>query len=147
MNTNQKIFPLAVLLIDDDDFSQQALSITLGLWGITDIEVASSGRAALGLLERLQHPPDFLICDIFMPDMDGIEFLSELRKRHYPGRIILVSGGNLDILEMAQQLGHYGGLKVLGTLAKPIFEKPLGELLGLTKPPTCGHSPTAASTR
>lgn len=132
MNTNQKISPLAVLLIDDDDFSQQALSITLGLWGITDIEVASSARTALKLLERLQYTPDFLICDIFMPDMDGIEFLMELRKRQYPGNIILVSGGNFDLLEMAQQLGLAGGLKVLGILTKPLFEEPLGALLGLT---------------
>lgn len=146
MNLNPSSSPPSVLVVDDDVFSLHAISIALELCGVTDIHTADGGRAGLQWLERLQPPPDILICDVFMPNMDGIEFLSALEKRRYPGGIILVSGGQFDMLEMAQQLGLAGGLKVLGTITKPIFKVPLGKLLGLAKPPTCGHSPTTAST-
>jgi CheY-like chemotaxis protein len=69
-----------VLIVDDDSFSQELFSEMLRTLGITDIHTASNGRSGLRTLAALARAPDSLICDIFMPDMDGIEFLGELTK-------------------------------------------------------------------
>jgi len=75
------------LVVDDDSFSQELFSEMLRALGIADIHTASTGRIALRTLAALPRLPDFLICDVFMPDMDGIEFLEALAKQRYPGAL------------------------------------------------------------
>ena len=41
------------------------------------------------------------LCEIFMPDMDGIEFAGALAKRDFVGALILITGVNQDMLEVA----------------------------------------------
>jgi CheY-like chemotaxis protein len=109
-----------VLIVDDDSFSQELFSEMLRTLGITDIHTASNGRAGLRTLAALARAPDFLICDIFMPDMDGIEFLGELTKNGYAGGIILVSGQDITMMAIAQQLAVADGHKMLGAYTKPV---------------------------
>jgi DNA-binding NtrC family response regulator len=56
-----------------------------------DVRTAGDGNQALAELEA--SPADVLITDINMPDMDGIEILSELRKRGSALPVIAISGG------------------------------------------------------
>jgi CheY-like chemotaxis protein len=109
-----------VLIVDDDTFSQEFFSETLLAMGITDIHTASNGSVGLRTLSELPRPPDFVICDVFMPDMDGIEFLAELAKGHYQGGIVLVSGLDISIMAVAQKIALANGLKVWGAHSKPV---------------------------
>ncbi|MDD2879344.1 MAG: response regulator [Rhodoferax sp.] len=74
-----------VLVVDDDEYSQDLARLTLGKLGFTRIQVAQDGKDGLRALDALAQAPDFLICDIFMPNKDGIEFMAELAKRSYRG--------------------------------------------------------------
>ncbi len=60
---------------------------------------------------------DLVVTDIIMPEKEGLELLSELRKRSNPVKVIAISGGGrfqgIDYLAMAQKLGAFS------TLAKP----------------------------
>lgn len=56
-----------------------------------DVRTAGDGNQALAELDA--SPADVLITDINMPDMDGIEILSELRKRGSALPVIAISGG------------------------------------------------------
>ena len=120
-----------VLIVDDDTFSQDLLTEMLRALGISDIHTANNGRIGLRTLAALPKPPDFLIVDVFMPDMDGIEFLAELAKNRYQGGIMLVSGQDITMMAIAQQVAIAEGLQLLGAYTKPIPLAVLSETLAL----------------
>ena len=75
---------------------------------------------------------DLVVCDILMPEKDGIEIILELRNSHPGLKIIAVSGGRLESglhLHAARQLGADAGLE------KPIHS---AELLNLAARLTAG---------
>ena len=119
----------SILIVDDDSFSQTFFTEMLTSLGVTDIHTASNGRIGLRTLAALPRHPDVLICDVFMPDMDGIEFLGELTKNGYQGGIILVSGQDITMMAIAQQLALDKGLKLLGAYTKPMPQSLLAEVL------------------
>lgn len=121
--------PTLALVVDDDSFSQELFSEMLMALGVSDIHTASSGRIALRTLASLPRPPDVLICDVFMPDMDGIEFMAELGKKGYQGGIILVSGLDITMMAIAQEVALADGLKLLGAYTKPVPQGVLEQAL------------------
>ena len=66
-----------VLLAEDEPNIVESLRFLLGRAGF-DVDVCNSGRAALEA--ALDTPPDVLILDVMLPEMDGFEILSNLRK-------------------------------------------------------------------
>jgi CheY-like chemotaxis protein len=119
----------SALIVDDDSFSQAYFGELLSAMGITDIHTAGNGRIGLRTLAELPRPADFLICDIFMPDMDGIEFLAELVKRKYQGGIVLVSGLDIGMMTIAQNIALDNRLKVWGSHTKPVSQVTLAATL------------------
>jgi PAS domain S-box-containing protein len=67
-----------ILLVDDDLDGGELVSAILGGRGAR-VHCVASGRTALELLA--QKPFDLIVSDIGMPDMDGYEFIREVRKR------------------------------------------------------------------
>ena len=65
-----------VLLIDDEPQLLRALRINLSVRGY-DVDIAETGKAALEV--AAQRPPDVVVLDLGLPDMDGIEVLAGLR--------------------------------------------------------------------
>jgi adenylate cyclase len=68
--------PGHVLLVDDDDDTRAMMrtSLTAEGWTITEAE---NGRAALDRMKQTR--PDAIVLDLMMPEMNGFEFLTELR--------------------------------------------------------------------
>ena len=65
-----------ILLIDDDDLTRECLVGWLSREGYLTIE-ASSG--AQGIELALRSPPNLVLCDLFMPGVDGFGVLARLR--------------------------------------------------------------------
>jgi len=120
-----------VLVVDDDVFSQAIFRKRLVELGVDNIHEADNGKEAMLRLDAMARAPDFLICDIFMPDMDGIEFIGELAKRSYPGGLILVTGGNQNMLEVAADIASMSGLRLLASLYKPVALHALRQAMGV----------------
>jgi CheY-like chemotaxis protein len=120
-----------VLVVDDDGFSQELFRGMLVQHGVEQIHCAGNGRQAFDVLARLPKPPEFLICDVFMPDMDGIEFLGHLAKQGFAGGIILVSGLSLEMMAIAHEIAKVNGLKIMGAFSKPLTHQVLAQAMGL----------------
>jgi len=95
-----------VLVVDDDAELRRALSRVLGKDGHEVIE-AGDGRTALRMFAG--DPVDLVLSDVYMPDMDGIDFLMRARSAFPEARIVIMSGGgNLPaaaVLDAASSLG------------------------------------------
>ncbi|MFE4541191.1 response regulator [Arthrobacter sp. NPDC056727] len=67
----------SVLVVDDDQHLLKALRITLQAHGYT-VETAADGEEAL--LAASRNPPQLVVLDLGLPDMDGAAVLRELRR-------------------------------------------------------------------
>ena len=65
-NTSTAPSALSVLIVEDDDFSQEVLLGMLENWGVVDVHTATDGHDGLRVLSSMPRPPDFLICDILL---------------------------------------------------------------------------------
>ena len=76
-----------VLIVDDDPDIQRLVSYNLTKAGF-DIATAETGRKALESVQK--HPPDLIILDLMLPDVDGMEVCRTLRQRENSRRIPIV---------------------------------------------------------
>jgi EAL domain-containing protein (putative c-di-GMP-specific phosphodiesterase class I) len=127
--------PLKVLLLDDEPFMLKLLSHTLATLGLTQVTACESGCEALEYLDLPNYLPDLILLDINMPEMDGMEFVRHLAKRHYPGSLILVSGEDERMRQTVEKLMQIHKITVLGHLQKPVKSDELSRLLAKWIPP------------
>jgi CheY-like chemotaxis protein len=108
-----------VLVVDDDADTREALVRFLRKAGYI-AECSASGRDALASV--LAHPPDVLIVDLFMPEMDGTHFVEVVRSylRVHAIPVIMYTGAH----DGHPRLDAARGLKVNEVLvkAKSTFE-------------------------
>jgi two-component system sensor histidine kinase/response regulator len=76
---NQPAKALCILVVDDDDLNRRFAMLALGKLGYVVVE-AEDGRQALEQVNR--HQIDLVLLDINMPELDGIEVLTRLRKQY-----------------------------------------------------------------
>ena len=70
---------MKVLLIDDSSTMRKIQKRVLETMGITDIIEAGNGKEALEKLKENNNDFTFVLCDINMPEMNGMETLKAIR--------------------------------------------------------------------
>jgi two-component system response regulator AtoC len=94
-----------LLVIDDEQNMRHMLSVLLKKSGY-QVETAADGLEGLAALER--QPYDFILCDIKMPNMGGLEFLKAAREKLHGTTVIVMSAyGSIDVAVEAMKLGAY----------------------------------------
>jgi DNA-binding response OmpR family regulator len=114
-----------ILIIDDEAQVRQLLKSLLSRVGYT-IDLAGDGKEGMRLFRQKRH--GLVITDLIMPEKEGIETITELRRETHVPKIIAVSGGG-----RASSEGYLLIAKRLGadaTLRKPI---PLNVLLSTVR--------------
>lgn len=95
-----------ILVIDDNTALREALCELLQQSGHEVIPMATGRQAAQ--IHRTK-PVQLIITDIFMPETDGLEIISEFRRDYPEVKIIAVSGGGsrgmVELLSVAQRMG------------------------------------------
>lgn len=117
VGTHQSLGALRVLIVDDNRFAVGLIRRYLERLGVAAALEAYDGRHALECLDATAV--DIVLCDLDMPDMDGIELLRHLAEREAPPAVVLVSGQDKSIMNTAVQLGRAHGLRMIGSLSKP----------------------------
>jgi DNA-binding response OmpR family regulator len=103
-----------ILLVDDDAALRRAIGRALHKAGHEVLE-APDGVEAMRLVKAT--PPDIVLTDINMPEMDGIEIVLELGKSGRSVPIVAMSGGGL--LPKQLLLGNADALGAAATIEKP----------------------------
>lgn len=94
-----------ILIVDDDKVIRLSLSEMLQNNGFLPVDV-SSGRQAIKLFKK--EPPDAVLLDLKMTDMDGIETMQELRKIDPDVPVIFISAhGDIETAVEAVKMGAY----------------------------------------
>jgi len=136
------------LVVDDEAFIRTLIVRILGSIGV-DKENVTARESGLEAIEFLKDGGDeiinMVICDLNMPDMDGIEFLRHLALRSFSGGIVLVSGEDTRILKAAEELAQAHSLNILGALPKPLKPDDLSALLAAFEAPSAGRGPRSSA--
>ncbi len=86
-----------ILLVEDNHEMLQALTDALKL-NKHRVIPARSGEVALHVLNTMSAPPDLIITDFRMPDMNGIELMREIRNHPLWSNIpIALMSGQTDL--------------------------------------------------
>jgi CheY-like chemotaxis protein len=105
---------VSIVLVEDDESFRVALRMWLEAAGAT-VREAGNGLEALALVQ--QAPPDVILCDLHMPEMDGGAFLERLRE--------LAGFGHIPVIALTAQSSEGSVLQAMeagfhGHLVKPI---------------------------
>ncbi len=119
---------MSALVVDDEEFMLDFLCMAVEKSGVGTVISATSGAEALDQVEENQKMIDIIVCDLQMPEMDGIEVIRQLANDGFGGGIILVSGEDRRVLRSAESMAEVRGLKVIGSLCKPM---PVNEVISL----------------
>lgn len=120
---------LSVLVVDDEELQRVIISEQLHDIGVLEVLTAVSGTDALQVFDDTGQSVDIVVCDLFMPGMDGLVLMRNLAQRHVTPAVILVSGNDEEILQSAEGLGQAHGLHLLGILTKPCDPHRLAQLI------------------
>ena len=81
-----------ILVVDDEPSIRKYLQTLLEVDGF-EVEAVSSGREAIKRINDGLHP-DFVILDVLMPEMNGIDTLKELMQLDRSLNVIMLSCSN-----------------------------------------------------
>jgi two-component system response regulator AtoC len=94
-----------LLIIDDEENMRHMLSVLLEKSGYM-VDTASDGENALQMVDQTIY--DFILCDLKMPNMDGMTFLNAARDKLWETTVIVMSAyGTIDSAIEAMKLGAY----------------------------------------
>ncbi len=111
---------MARILVIDDDESLRTIVEAMLKHGGHEVELAVDGRDGVKQFE--QHHFDLVLCDVFMPNKEGLETVRELRQLSSSVAVISMTGSiaqtpegqpDPDFLRMATEFG------ATATIAKP----------------------------
>lgn len=94
-----------VLVVDDEPEIRTSIHGILAEEGLRVLE-AADGRQALDLIQR--ENPELVILDIWMPEIDGLQVLQEIKDTTGAPAVVMISGhGNIETAVKATKLGAF----------------------------------------
>ena len=123
---------LRILVIEDQNFQRKMIVHMLRSLGAGEVWQASNGRQALEMMQA-EHALPFhvVLCDLDMPEMDGMEFIRHLAKLYPAISAVIMSGMDYAVIASVEKMARSYGVKLLGALEKPASLRQLEEILEL----------------
>ena len=96
---------LKILVIDDERSIRNTLKDILGFEGY-QVELAENGRIGIDMAQSNEF--DIILCDIKMPEVDGLEVLEQIMKSKPESTVVMISGhGTIDTAVEAIKKGAF----------------------------------------
>lgn len=105
-----------LLVVDDDGRLTRIVTLTATQLGMNATQINDPSQA-LDAFSGFR--PDMILLDVFMPELDGIDGLDEILLTGIPTRVILMSGGDEELLHVALEAARFHGAVDAIVLAKP----------------------------
>lgn len=132
----------SAMVVEDHEFERHLAVRLLRELGAGEVLEGRHGRDALNQLLARDAPVDLVVSDLDMPEMDGVEFLGHLALNRLARAVLVVSGMDSKVQVAAAALARAYGLRVLGTLSKPLtLEGVARRLEGLDRPAAAPAAP------
>lgn len=104
----------SILLIDDEETIQEVVQVGIEIESGWQVEIASSGAEGIDLAQSQQ--PDVILLDVMMPEMDGIDTLSQLKSNQQTSSIPVIF---LTAKAQAEEKNQFQSLGVVDVITKP----------------------------
>ncbi|MFH2012153.1 MAG: sigma-54 dependent transcriptional regulator [Pseudomonadota bacterium] len=109
----------SILIVDDEESIRRSLSGILKDEGF-NVSLASNGIEAIQKIDK--EKPDLALIDIWMPGLDGIGVLKQIKTMSPKMVVIMISGhGNIETAVMATKLGAYDFIEKPLSLEKVVL--------------------------
>ncbi len=109
-----------IVIIDDDTINLKSISINFKLRNYSVFE-SNNGKKGLDIIKK--ERPNLIICDLFMPNLNCMELIEDMRRNSLNIPIIIISAS-----ESSEQIK-----KVINAGASSYFKKPFDLDLLITK--------------
>lgn len=135
-HSSKKRDALRVLVVDDDPFQLEVIAEALRTLGVIDITTATSGDMALQAVMKANKSAafDLMVSDLYMPGMDGFQFMDAVARSGFYTALIIVSGQSSEVVHSASLVAQLRRFRLLGTLSKPIDRTQLDVMLSKLAP-------------
>lgn len=104
----------SILLIDDEETIQEVVQVGIEIESGWQVAIASSGAEGIDLAQSQQ--PDVILLDVMMPEMDGIDTLSQLKSNQKTSAIPVIF---LTAKAQAEEKNQFQSLGVVDVITKP----------------------------
>ena len=111
---------LQVMVVEDHGFQRRIALRLLSELGIERVLEGADGLHALEVLRKQPTPPDVVLVDLDMPGMDGIECIGHIAQERLARAVVVVSALDPALLNTVQTMARAYGLRVLGSVEKPL---------------------------
>jgi EAL domain-containing protein (putative c-di-GMP-specific phosphodiesterase class I)/FixJ family two-component response regulator len=123
---------LVALIVDDQLAVRKQIGAALRQCGASEVLEAGNAKQAIDLV-REHDELRLIVCDLMMPDKDGVELLRDIALTHTRAAVVLVSSADAPVLRASAKLAVEHGLHVLGSLSKPVSAAQLSEAIALLR--------------
>lgn len=129
MSGHNRFADVRVIVVDDNDTTRAMLRAIMRSEGIEVAGEAKDGTSGLTMIRKLQ--PNLVCLDVMMPDVGGIEILTQIKAEMPNTRVLMITGStDRETVQAAVQGGANGylvkpfnGAKVIAAVEKALGRK------------------------
>ena len=138
---------LTFLVVEDQPLRNRRFCKLLQALGAGRVLSADAARRALEILEIGRPRVDVVLCDLAMPDMDGIAFIRAMAERKLAIPLVIATYLERRLIGSIEAVAAEYGVPILGTIEEPVSTRKLQAILELYPLPALSASGDAAMPR
>ena len=106
---NERGHPFRILIVDEEPWIREVFSDFCGLTDAFEVEMAEDGQPALEMIKKSNY--DLVTLDLIMPEMSGLDALSEIKLAAPKLPIMIITGNATD--KLVHKAGVMGACRVM----------------------------------
>jgi EAL domain-containing protein (putative c-di-GMP-specific phosphodiesterase class I)/ActR/RegA family two-component response regulator len=110
---------LVALVVEDDGFQRRTVARMLRSLGASEVREAKDGKEGLASMQSAAQV-NLVVCDLDMPEMDGMEFLRHLGLANSPASVVISSAKDRSLAASVEKMALAYGVRLLGLMEKPV---------------------------